>query len=283
MFAADKQTPEAQSGQIMAMQLSLASPLEQKFIQTFRRMLDRALNSETKIRFVERHLDGNLTISISKQEPNQADKTLEMANLVLNAMKESYGIGASATSEEGSQSERNKYVLFDFEQSFAVAESFSINEYASMHYAYNATLALAQSSPNKIATEKLIDLFCQFANKATLKGEWRTAAVCMDYAESLLTRALQKCSDRNVEMLCDCIYQVGQTFCNASLPERAMNIALNALEPTQYAELSERYLISYREMLVDLHQQWKVESELVWSNHAPIFEFGDSLLKKQAA
>lgn len=261
--------------------LGLASPFEQLFVKQFQKMLGSVLKGHVEITFLHKDAEGKLTLGIVPVELSEPSKSIDMAQTVLDVMKTSYGLTGQATlvgvPNDGI------FLLYDFEQACKIAESITAIDFASVQFVYNACLALGESSTTKLATHRLVELLCQYSDKGIDAGEWRTSAVCLDYAERLLTDKLTHFGDEDLAILKGFICLVGEAFCYANLPERAINLALNACSPAQLAGLSDSALKTFQESMSETLKEWQEASDIVWRTNAPIFEIGEALVIKQAA
>lgn len=261
--------------------LGLASPFEQMFVKQFQKMLGSTLKAEVEITFVHRDAEGKLTLGIIPVELAESSKSIGMAQTVLEVMQTSYGLAAQVTlvgvPNDGI------FLLYDFEQACKIADSIAAIDFSSVQFVYNACLTLGESSTKKLPTPRLVELLCQYSDKSIDAGEWRTSAVCLDYAERLLTDKLTLFRDEDQHVLKGLICLVGEAFCYANLPERAINLALNACSPAQLTGLSEDGLKTFQDYMRETLKVWQEASDIVWRVNSPIFEIGEALVKKQAA
>lgn len=261
--------------------LGLASPFEQLFVKQFQKMLGSVMKAEVEITFLHRDAEGKLILGIIPVELAEPSKSIDMAQTVLEVMQPSYGLAAQVTlvgvPNDGI------FLLYDFEQACEIADSIEAIDFTSVQFVYNACLALGQSSAKKLPTQKLVEILCQYSDKGIDAAEWRTSAVCLDYAERLLIDELTHFRDEDLETLKAGVCLVGEAFCYANLPERAINLALNACSPAKLTGLSEDGLRTFQDYMRETLKEWQEASDIVWRVNSPIFEVGEALVKKQAA
>ena len=261
--------------------LGLASPFEQLFIEQFNKMLANAFKKTIPLSFVVRHTSCQLTIGLLASQDLETSTRIDIAKTVLEVMKESYGIQASATINE--IPEDGELLLYSFEQAYEVAYTISLENMETVRFVYNSCLELAQREKRKVAPFDLIDILCQFAEKSSEAGQWRTTVVCLDYAERMLLSYLAECDDRDLDMILILITHVGDTFCKATLPERAVNLALNAVTPNNLPNFTDKAQKRLQQLLVKAFTDWQEQSKRIWQHNLPIFDCAEALLNKQAA
>lgn len=261
--------------------LGLASPFEQVFIKQFQQMLGKVMHHPIEITFAHRGEEGKITIGVVPVSDADSKKCVDYATVVLEAMKESFGLPAQATIT-GIPND-GIFLLHEFEQACDIASGIQSIDYDAVQFAYTACLTLGQSSNKKCSTNKLIEILCQYSDKSIDAGEWRTSAVCLDYAERLLIGEINAYTDNDLDKLLTVIGNIGEAFCYANLPERAVNLALNSSSPSLVNGFSNPVLQKFQQSLADRLQEWQEASDILWRTNSPIFEVGEALLQKQAA